>query len=192
MKHDVSTYLDANLTEAQALAIVTLVNSVWPTPDKALTELVQELRGSGREMAAIGSEKTSEARLHFVVWEEDRAIAHAVTFPREISTPRAALSAMGLASVCVDPDRRGQGLGAAVARSAFQLVDGGSFPLSLFQTGVPGFYIKLGARTVTNRFVNSANAADPERNPWWEKYVMIYPAHYAWPEGTVDLNGPGY
>ena len=75
---------------------------------------------------------------------------------------------------------------------AMQRVDQGEFPVSLFQTPKPGFYEKLGARKVNNRFVNSKNEQDPEADPWPAEHVMIYPTPYPWPEGVIDLNGPGY
>jgi hypothetical protein len=71
-------------------------------------------------------------------------------------------------------------------------VDGGEFPVALFQTAVPDFYTRLGSRSVSNRFVNSRNSEDPEANPWWDPNIMIYPADAAWPMGTIDLNGSGY
>ena len=79
-----------------------------------------------------------------------------------------------------------------IARSAFERVDSQLFPISLFQTGVPNFYLKLGARVIDNRFVNSKNKAAPNENPWWDTSVMIYPSSYEWTEGTIDLNGSGY
>ena len=51
---------------------------------------------------------------------------------------------------------------------------------------------KLGARCVSNRFVNSTNTEAPEANPWWDEHVMIFPDTYDWPDGTIDLPGPGY
>jgi hypothetical protein len=61
-------------------------------------------------------------------------------------------------------------------------------PLSLFQTGVPEFYEAMGARLVTNRFVNG----ESQENPFWDTCEMIYPATAGWPDGPIDLNGPGY
>ena len=50
---------------------------------------------------------------------------------------------------------------------------------------------RLGARVVTNRFVNSL-AADPGARPFWDPVTMVYPRSFDWPEGTIDLQGPGY
>jgi len=100
---------------------------------------------------------------------------------------------MALAGVCSAPDRRGQGLGKAVVQASLGLVDGGVYQVSLFQTSrkVFPFYEKLGARLVTNRIVNSL-APDPAANPFWDEVAMSYPASVPWPEGPIDLLGPGY
>ena len=101
------------------------------------------------------------------------------------------MDVLGLAGVKTHPDFRLQGLGARVVRATLAYVDDGTFPLSLFQTNVPGFYEKLGARLVDNRFVNSL-AADPQGRPWWSGHTMIYPAGADWPDGEIDLVGPAW
>jgi predicted N-acetyltransferase YhbS len=97
--------------------------------------------------------------------------------------------------VCSAPEQRGRGLGAAVVRTAFAEVDEGREAVSLFQTNVPGFYATLGARSVGNVFVNPRHRSGEKGSvaqPWWNTHVMIYPAAYRWPDGEVDLGGPGY
>jgi len=76
---------------------------------------------------------------------------------------------------------RGRGLGAILMRETFKLVDSGEFSCSLFQTCVPSFYERLGARVITNRIVNSLGA-DPEARPFWDPTIMVYPKTYDWPE----------
>jgi hypothetical protein len=78
-------------------------------------------------------------------------------------------------------------------RAIFDLVDHGPFEHSLFQTShqVRPFYEKLGAGLVTNPIVDSL-AADPSVNPFWDEVVMRYPAVKHWPEGEIDLRGPGF
>jgi hypothetical protein len=44
---------------------------------------------------------------------------------------------------------------------------------------------------VTNPIVDSL-AADPSVNPFWDEVVMRYPAVKHWPEGEIDLRGPGF
>ena len=76
-------------------------------------------------------------------------------------------------------------------QAAFSLVDRGEFNVIFFQATAVGFYGKLSTRTVRNNFINY-HTDPPEINPWWEKYVMIYPESYPWPEGDIDLNGPAF
>lgn len=128
-----------------------------------------------------------------VIREDGRLVAHAAALPHTIGTSEGDLTVLGLVHVCTDPDARGQKLGQAVTRAAFDLVDHGPFSHALFQTsnGVRGFYEKFGAGVVTNRIINSL-AADPTANPFWDDVVMRYPAAKHWPEGDIDLRGPAW
>ena len=128
----------------------------------------------------------------FQVREQGRVIAHATFVPRTIGTSAGDMTIAGLARVCTDPDYRGQGLGPMVVRPIFDLVDNGVFPFSLFQTShkVRPFYEKLGGCLVEAPVVNSRDdSGDP---PFWDEIVMRYPAEKNWPEGEIDLRGPGY
>ena len=61
-------------------------------------------------------------------------------------------------------------------------------PVSLFQTDVPDFYVKLGGRVIDNPVINSVSDAKPQ----WSSHLMLYPANANWPTGTVDLLGAGW
>jgi hypothetical protein len=184
---DVSIHTDANLTSERIEAFVRLVTDVWPSKDKTFQERLNQYVGWVEHNRRTGFEVVT-----FAVWDGDRAIAHARTFSRLVHTQAGDLTVMGLAGVCAASDRRLEGLGKAVVLKAFERVARGEFPLSLFQTGIPDFYRKLGSRCVENRFVNTLNTEHPDDNPWWDPHIMIYPADGDWPEGTIDLNGPGY
>ena len=99
---------------------------------------------------------------------------------------------LALAGVVCSPAHRGNGHGVAVVTDAFSRMDEQGLKLSLFQTEIPEFYEKLGSKRVQNRFVNSKNDDDPEANPWWNDFVMVYRADCDWEEGPVDLLGTGY
>jgi predicted N-acetyltransferase YhbS len=184
---DVATHTDDNLSAQHAEGIAGLLQLVWPKPDRTFAQRLQALYDHIEENRRQGIVAVS-----FAVWDGQEAIAHARTFPRLIHTSMGDLTVMALAAVCVSPQRRGEGLGKLVTEEAFKRIDSGDFKVSLFQTGVPEFYSRLGARQIGNRFVNRLNTADPEANPWWDKHIMIYPASADWPEGTIGLNGPGY
>jgi hypothetical protein len=131
----------------------------------------------------------------FAIRDEGRVIAKATIFPREIATTDGNLWIMALAQTVVTKDQRYRGLGTAVMKAAFQLVDDGHFAFSIYQTShaVSVFYKKLGAVLVTNPIINS-RGRNPEKRarPFVDDVVMRYPADRAWPEGTIDLLGSGY
>lgn len=180
----------ATLSSDQVRAVWELWHHVFPRPGVTLEHRLAQFLGS-----ALG--KTGEL---FVALEGEKPVATACTFAREIRTPRGLLTVQALAGVCSAPERRGDGLGVAITRAAFGEIDAGRFPLSLFQTNVPDFYAKLGARIVTNPFINSRfDPADPAQigrgtreKPWWSTHAMIYPGTFDWPEGEIDLLGLGY
>lgn len=177
------------LTMDQALAIAKLLEKVWPKPDVTTDERVRQVLAYGEAV----HDSHAQAPRSYVIGTGERLIAHAVVFPRTIRTSAGELTIAALASVCSDPDHRGEGLGEAIARAALGPVDAGEFPFSLFQTGqrIRPFYEKLGAVTVTNPIINSLGAS-PKGNPFWHEVVMRYPSQGAWPSGTIDLRGPGY
>lgn len=172
----------AELTPEQVRSIVSLRVEVWPK-EKRLGELIDAFT-RGRE--------GTDGQEFFIVWNHDEAIAQAEIFPRTIGTANGDMLVMALAGVCVSPGRQGEGLGRTVVREAFRQVDAGGYPISLFQTGVPDFYRKLGAATVHNEFRDGTNRDAPESSPWWEPHIMIYPGNAVWPAGLIDLNGRGY
>lgn len=146
--------------------------------------------------ALLGEAPPRRNLRHFVIWEDRgrrRALAHALTFERVVYGQDGALTVAALAAVCVDRALHGRGLGARVTAAA--LADVARNPDvvgALFQTGVPGFYEKLGCRVVDNRFVDRLTALDPEADAFWDRCAMVYPADLAWPAGVIDLGGPGF
>jgi predicted N-acetyltransferase YhbS len=175
------------MTEADARAIAELLVKVFP--QRTFEQRLEQLLGQWRDYR--GPE--DEFPRSLIVRDGGRVIAHAAAWPRTIGTSDGEMTVLALAQVCTDPTRRGERLGQAVVRAAFDLVDHGPFPHSLFQTSqnVRPFYEKLGACLVTNRIVNSL-ADDPQKNPFWDEVVMRYPAAKPWPSGEIDLRGPGY
>lgn len=182
------------MSDADLAAVV----SVWRTvfAAKLAAKTVEELVKTQRDYAANHAGPLHQHPRISVARQDGRILAVAKTFAREIETGGAGgnrLTIMALYGVASLPEVRSQGFGAAVARAAFTRVDDGFFPLCLFQTGdARPFYEKLGCRTISNRFINSFNEADPAANPWWNPHVMIYPAGADWPEGMIDLRGTGY
>ena len=102
------------------------------------------------------------------------------------------LEVMGLGAVCVREDFRGNNYGKDVVIKSFNRIVRGEFDVALFQTEIPGFYKRYGAKTIENNFYNSQNSIESVTNPWQYPHIMIYPCSFNWPEGEIDLNGVGY
>jgi predicted N-acetyltransferase YhbS len=173
----------ADLTEALAQQVLALQGAVWPNDEEADSAVAcaDYLRG----------DRACPRRELFLIQAAGQVVAHAELFGRVIQAETQSFEVACLSSVCVLPSLQGQGLGKAVAQVALAKIDAGEFAVALFQTPVPGFYERLGARRIENVWVNS-QSAQPTTYPWYDEFVMIYPAAYPWPAGTIDLNGPAF
>lgn len=145
---------------------------------------------SGDEPPAYAIKRPG-ALAFFALDAKGQLLGYAEIFPRTIFTEEGSMDIWGLGSVCVTKASQGQGIGRKVVEACFQEVDRKQ-GVSLFQTGVPGFYQKLNCEEVDNSFVNKLDEQHPESNPFWDDHIMIYPKGYAWPKGQIDLNGKGY
>ena len=178
-----------NFDEATARAIAELLCSVWPKVGRTPETRIEKMKA---DWAAYHGPDEQRPRSIFLR-ENDRVIAHSGVDVRTIGTSSGDLTVLALARVCTDPAVRGKNLGAAVVRATFQLVDDGAFEWSLYQTNhkVRPFYEKIGACAIDNRIVNSLGD-DPSKNPFWDEVIMRYSNKPGWPEGDIDLRGPGY
>ncbi len=171
--------------------MVELSQRTWPrdppeTPQDEASRRVAEARAfTGRP---------EHAAMSYAVIEHDRVLAMAHTFAREIDTSIGRMTILALGGVVVVEDQRGIGLGRAVVEAAFRQVDNGVFPFSLFQTEPHnrGFYSKLGAVFIDNPIVNSLDTKRERKSPFGDDTVVRYPAGPGWPDGEIDLRGPGY
>jgi predicted N-acetyltransferase YhbS len=188
---NITVHRDSDFSKAEIVAVVSLLYRFWPSKEKTIDEMVDDFYETGRRRTGSYPQIRLPS-LRYLVWDKDKAVAHALTFERPVTTNAGEVSVMALSGVCVFPSYQGRGLGAEMARRAFGRIHEGEFAVSLFQTTIPAFYEKLGATLVPNQFVNSRNKNHPDANPWHDEWVMIYPKSYAWPEGPIDLNGPGY
>jgi len=162
------------LREDDIVKIIKLKAKVWPdSPGETPQDFPLKHRESTFYLIKSGSEIQAMAE----------------TFLRTITAGSTPHKIMALASVCVDPAQQGNGLGKAVVEKVF--IDmSGKYEFSIFQTGVPGFYKKLVAKLISNRFINSE---DPTlQSPWWDSYVMIYPSTIDLEDHIIDLKGPAY
>lgn len=143
--------------------------------------------------AAWGLNATQREKdgLTHVIRDGEAIIAKAVSFGRVVGTQAGDLTVLALANVATADSHRGQGLGRAVVTAAFERVRVGGYPVCLFQAAerVREFYERLGACVVSNRIIDSSHGGEPA---FEEEHAMRYPADVAWPEGEIDLRGPGW
>lgn len=122
-----------------------------------------------------------------VVREGDTVVAMACSFRRVIATSTGeSFPILALAGVCTHPDHRQRKLGSAVVQAAWSRLNR-EIPICFFQTGVPPFYEKMGARLVMNRIFDSRGTKG-----FWDPHAMIYPGDASWPVEAIDLLGPGW
>lgn len=178
-----------SITEPQARELATHLVAIWPRPGRTVDTRTADIYGRWHNY--LGPD--AEFPRSFIVREGGRIIAHAQGDPRTIRTKLGKLKVLALCRVFTVPEVRGRNLGRAVVEAAFKLVDDGVFPFSLFQTKeeVRPFYEKLGAVVAANHFFNSL-ADDRTATPWWDPVPMQYPGTGNWPEGEIDLDGPGW
>lgn len=157
-------------------ACVALWETVWPPPPG---QPPRPRPGRDRPLHP-------EERVHLV---ETQGMVRAVarTWIRSVRLGGHDRPILALAGVCTHPTVRGQGLGVAVVRAAFDRV-GPDAQLSLFQSDVPTFYERLGARCIFNALFDSSGAA----GRFWSLHALIYPATAPWSDAPLDLRGPGW
>ncbi len=171
LRHDDPNYA------TESVALLNLVFQVWP-PE----------RGDEVDKIPIIEKARQRKSHHFVIFQEAEPVAIATLFVREIFTSRGSFPIGALGGVCVHPNYRGHSWGRDVVLAAFDFLPQLHVEASLFQTPVPDFYARLGSRLITNRFNNGLDPNDPFHDP----YKMIFPSTFDWPDGDIDLNGPGY
>lgn len=135
---------------------------------------------------------TLDAHQLHLAYDGDELIAVARTFRHTVGViagnEERDLDVLALASVCSDPDRRGEGWGDAVTQAAFDRVEADGLPC-LYQTPVPAFYERFGSRQIDNEIITSM----PDATPFEEDWIMVHPATAAWPDdATIDLRGSGW
>lgn len=139
-----------------------------------------------RERCQTAEPALNDHLIH-ILSDGEAVLAVSRTFRHSVNVAGQAQPVVALASVATRPDQRGHGYGAAVVRQAFAGMRGDE--VALYQTKVPDFYRKLGARELVDAVV--VNRRD-DRQAFWDPHTIIFPASYRWPAGEIDLNGPGW
>ncbi|MEM9418286.1 MAG: GNAT family N-acetyltransferase [Planctomycetota bacterium] len=194
----IETWTAGQMTEAQFHAGCVLHHAAFPKPGRTIDGVIEKKRpvwmGTDEAGVVPGPLVSDTPPVRFVIRGEGGAlVANAAILTRTISTAQGELTVSGLLDVATSPSVRGQGLGVKVVQAAWASVDDGTHPLCVFETGeARPFYEKLGARVVDNTIIDSTHPTSPRNNPFEDAWVMVYPAEAAWPEGEIDLRGPGY
>ncbi len=162
-------------THVQA-GCVALWDTVWPTVTGAESldqhsARYAQLAGHQIHVGLDGAEVISVAR----------------TFEHTVDLAGTPQRVIALASVCSHPDRRGEGWGNAVVEAA--LSSASPTVPALFQTGVRGFYERLGSAVIANPITTSVPDVDAFTDTW----VMVHPGRADWDETLpIDLLSGGW
>jgi len=170
------------LTNHEVKKILELLLLVWP-PKNETPNIEKIIKGYKNENS-----------FHKVLlyYNDRELIGHTEVFHHEIIYNSKVIPILALAGVCVNPNFRGKNIGLEMVKNAFEYIDNGTFDLSIFQTNVPEFYLKLNCKLINNRFINSKSKTDVNLNPWRDPNVMIYPNTYEIGDNIIDLNGECY
>jgi predicted N-acetyltransferase YhbS len=172
----------SDIKRNQVVDILELINLTWSDDD---TETSVE------EKVARFYDDHSEKICH-CLYQDKELVGYGESILLTIQIEANWLEILGLGGLNVHPDWRRKGCGRAIVEAIFKRIDSKEYPFFLFQTGIPHFYEKLGCKEIKNKFINSNNHADPSKNPFWDEYVMVYPASTQWPTGTADLRREGF
>ncbi len=161
----------------------------------------------GLDLTSDGLDATTEVRLQWMLDSYDELPGHqfhiavsdgvvvavARTFTHTVSVidkdgVSTARPVLALASVCSDPERRGEGWGHLVTEAALARTESEQLT-ALFQSGVQSFYERFGSRTIPNEVFTSAEGVDA----FTDEVVMIHPGTSDWDDtARVDLQRGGW
>ena len=172
----------SDIKRNQVVDILELINLTWPDDDteKSVEEKV------------AGFYDDHSEKICYCLYQGKELVGYAESIRLTIKIESNCLVVLGLGGLNVHPDWRRKGYGRAIVEAVFKRIDSKEYPSCLFQTGIPHFYEKLGCKVIKNKFINSNNQSDPSKNPFWDEYVMVYPASAQWPKGTADLRREGF
>ncbi|KAJ1461026.1 acyl-CoA N-acyltransferase [Pelagophyceae sp. CCMP2097] len=176
-------------TSEADLAVLVQVAAVW-------TAAFPTAPGRDRYAEALvrrdGPDTPQRAAEHVhCIFEGGHCVAAARSFVRVVLLDGTPTPVLALAHVATSPAARGRGLGAAVVQEAWKRLDAKELPFSLFCTGVPAFYTKLGAVPYAPaRVVYPDGAA-----PFHDDALLVYFAPGAAPPDAamvLDAQGDGW
>src|SRR5687768_1099278 len=84
---------NSELSRAEIVAVVSLVNSIWPNKEKALSELIDAFSEAHHRYRA-SYPQLSRPSVRFLAWEAEQLVGHAFTFERPIISGGVEMSVM--------------------------------------------------------------------------------------------------
>lgn len=160
-----------DLSEAELRSVCDLWTATFPTA--ATRDRYAEA------VARLATAAARDEEIHAVFASDGRCLAAARTFVRTCVVGETERDVLALAHVATAAAARKRGLGALVVRAAFERLGRDGVDESVFCSGVPAFYAKLGAAVLppleiayptphAKRFVDPAmlRVATPKARPW--------------------------
>ncbi len=141
-----------------------------------------------------GIEWTSAGEYMVLVWQGEQVAAAAGIIPRTILVDGASVYVGGIGSVLTLPQLRGQGLGKALVRGAYDYLcetlgcDTGM--LFCLDALVP-FYASMGWQLLDRplTYQQSDGSHTLRKNNTGDHYMVLPCGDYAFPDGDVDIQG---
>lgn len=124
--------------------------------------------------------------VHVLVEDGDLVVAHAVVVPRTLLAGDRRWRTGYVENVAAAPDRRGRGLGRAVADAATSLV-AAHYELGALSTGIQPFYERLGWLPWWGRTAVALPSGDVQPTPDDDDSVMVLPTQQARPSALGEL-----
>lgn len=122
---------------------------------------------------------------------ENNVIAHIAVYDKVLGTLNGLLPVAGVAEVCVHPDYRGQGLARAILVEVHAWARAQGFAFTML-FGARGIYGGSGYVPVDNP-IRSLNYKTGEWETEPVECAMVCPlSEIEWPQGEIDLRGPGF
>ena len=172
------------VSHKQANSIADLLFETWGSPETSVAKITDNVLNKWKDWVEASENNSPKT---YVMWKESTCLAHAWLRPVKAFTQKGEITVAELGAVCVRETLRGKGLGTKLIKRVFDDVDQSSYQFCIFSTEnrVQAFYERLGARKVTNRFIDSIT----EKSPFWGEIMMVYPRTGDWSEGEIDMRG---
>ncbi|MEL7088966.1 MAG: GNAT family N-acetyltransferase, partial [Planctomycetota bacterium] len=131
MNAPIETIPAGQMSEDDLRRVCVLQNEAFPRPDRTVEDRIAKDRGGWVE----GDFPAESQPRAFIIRDDDRVVAVAMTLVRTINTQDGPRTVLGLAGVATAQSHRGRGLGQRVIRAAWAPVDDGERAVCLFHPG---------------------------------------------------------